>query len=218
MEFAVAHGVKLALLVSLAGIVVRRRARLCWAFPVYVVTILVSNSLQTFWPERFHTPEYWLLKQSIYDGMKLLLALELAWRSFRLFPGALRTARFVLAAILVATTLIVGFVTPPSEYSAAWRWQPSITTGTLWMFTATALLVVWYQIPVHDWQRAIMLGLVPYLIVFVAFWDLVRRFGWQSLTPLNWLDTTAYLMVCLFWAWAAWRRDPPLVLDERKAA
>jgi osmoprotectant transport system permease protein len=27
------------------------------------------------------------------------------------------------------------------------------------LLTATALVVVWYQLPVHDWQRTIMLGL-----------------------------------------------------------
>jgi hypothetical protein len=218
MQFPVAHAVKIALLVVLAGIVVRRRARLCWAFPLYVVTILVSNGLQSFWPEQFHTPAYWIVKQRIYDGLKLLLALELAWRAFRLFPGALRTARVVLLSVLVATTLTVAFLTPPSSYSSVWHWQPSITTGTLWMFTATALLVVWYQIPVHDWQRAIMLGLVPYLIVFVLFWNLVRTLGWQALASLNWLDTLAYLAVCIFWAWDAWRRDPPAALEPAKAA
>jgi hypothetical protein len=208
MALAVAHAVKIALLVTLAGIVVRRRAPLCWVFPLYVVTILVSNSLQSFWPASFHTPEFWLVKQRAYDALKLALGLELAWRAFRLFPGALRTARVVLAAILVATTLVVAFVTPPSGYETVWQWQPSIVTGTLWMFTATALLVVWYQVPVHDWQRAIMLGLVSYLVVFVLYMDLLRRFGWHNAFAVGWLDILAYLALCVFWAWAAWRRDP----------
>lgn len=208
MTLAVAHAVKIALLVVLAGIVVRRRARLCWVFPLYVVAIIAGNSLQSLWPTQFHTPEFWIVKQRVYDALKLLLALELAWRAFRLFPGALRTARTVLGAILGATTLVVAFVTPPAGYSTMWQWQPSIVTGTLWMFTATALLVVWYQVPVHDWQRAIMLGLVSYLVVFVLYMDLLRRFGWEHHLAVGWLDVFAYLALCIFWAWAAWRRDP----------
>lgn len=217
MTLAVAHAVKVALLVTLAGIVVRRRVRLCWAFPLYVLAILLGNSLQSFWPTQFHTSEFWILKQRVYDALKLVLALELAWRAFRLFPGALRTARAVLAAILAATTLVVVFVTPPADYSTLWQWQPSIVTGTLWMFTATALLVVWYQVPVHDWQRAIMLGLVSYLVVFVLYMDLLRRFGWEHHLAVGWLDVFAYLGLCIFWAWAAWRRDPSPVRAEAAA-
>ena len=217
MTLAVAHAVKVALLVTLAGIVARRRVRLCWAFPLYVVAILLGNSLQSFWPAQFHTSEFWIVKQRVYDALKLLLALELAWRAFRLFPGALRTARAVLAAILAATTLVVVFVTPPADYSTLWQWQPSIVTGTLWMFTATALLVVWYQVPVHDWQRAIMLGLVSYLVVFVLYMDLLRRFGWDYRLAVGWLDVLTYLALCIFWAWAAWRRDPIPVRAEAAA-
>jgi hypothetical protein len=218
MFLAIAHAVKIALLAALVGIVVRRRADLCWAFPAYVVVILVSNCLQSFWPERFYNPEFWLAKQRAYDVLKLVLALELAWRAFRLFPGALRTARIVLAAIIGATTLTVVFVTPPADYSTFWAWQPSIVTGTLWLFTATALLVVWYQIPVHDWQRAIMMGLVSYLVVFVLYMDLFRRLGWEHRELVGLLDVVAYLALCIFWAWAAWRRDPPMALERQKAA
>ncbi|MFN8091636.1 MAG: hypothetical protein U0599_05320 [Vicinamibacteria bacterium] len=85
------------------------------------------------------------------------------------------------------------------------------------MFTATALLVVWYQVPVHDWQRAIMLGLVSYLVVFVLYMDLLRRFGWDYRLAVGWLDVLTYLALCIFWAWAAWRRDPIPVRAEAAA-
>ncbi len=102
-----------------------------------------------------------------------------------------------------------------------WNWQPSVATAALWLLTATALLVVWYQIPVHDWQRAIMLGLAPYLLVFVvaarhaeASRLEVRARGRDRSTQL------AYLALVLFWAWAAWRRDSSdaAVLPARRVA
>ena len=61
-----------------------------------------------------------------------------------------------------------------------WEWQPGVATAALWLLTATALLVVWYQVPVHDWQRAIMLGLAPYLLVFVTLIGLLQRHGWGA--------------------------------------
>ena len=139
-----------------------------------------------------------------------------ALESETIYSGLLRLAGTPPASL--STRLRFAFVTPPAGYSTFWAWQPSIVTGTLWMFTATALLVVWYQIPVHDWQRAIMLGLVSYLVVFVLYMNLFGRFGWEHRETVGLLDVAAYLSLCVFWAWAAWRRDPPLALETPRAA
>ena len=76
-----------------------------------------------------------------------------------------------------------------------WEWQPGVATAALWLLTATALLVVWYQVPVHDWQRAIMLGLAPYLLVFVTLLEPAPapRLG-RGARRSGSLDTTAYLV------------------------
>ena len=207
LNLALAHAVKLALLVAFAGVLARGRVRQCWAFPAYLATVLVANSLGSFWPERFHTPGAWVVVQGAFDLLKMAIVLELAWRAFAVFPGAMRSARVVLLALLVASTVSIAFLTPPSSYATVWDFQPSIVAGTLWLLTATALLVVWYQIPVHDWQRAIMLGFAPYLLVFVVTLDMLRRRGWSSVATAGLLDQLAYLALIAFWAWAAWRRD-----------
>jgi len=64
---------------------------------------------------------------------------------------------------------------------------------------------VWFQVPILEWQRAIMLGLAPYQLVFVIVFDLLKRHGWEHLGPIATLDTFAYLALVMFWAWAAWR-------------
>jgi hypothetical protein len=211
LSLAIAHAVKLALLVLLAGMLVRGRVRLCWAFPAYLVAILLGNTLPSFWPWHFYTPAFWVLKQGVYDVLKMLLAVELAWRAFQHFPGALRTARAVLLGLLVASTLVLGLLTPPSSYATLWNHQPGVVTAALWLLTATALMVVWYQVPVHDWQRAIMLGLAPYLLLFVVLLDLLKRHGWEAQDKIALVDQIAYLALVLFWAWAAWRRDSAVV-------
>jgi hypothetical protein len=208
IQVALSHAVKLAVVAVLAGLVARGRARLCWSFAAYLVAILVGNSLASLWPSRFYTPEFWVLKQAVYDALKMAVALELAWRAFEAFPGALRTARRAILALLVASTLALALFTPPSSYATLWNFQPGTATAALWLLTATALLVVWYQVPVHDWQRAIMLGLAPYLLVFVIVLDLLKRHGWMALhAAAGVLDSAAYLSLLVFWAWAAWRRD-----------
>ena len=208
LQIPLSHAVKLALVAVLAGLFVRGRARLCWTFVAYAVAVLVGNSASTLLPDRFQTPSFWVLKQGLYDALKMAMALELAWRAFEAFPGAMRTARVTVLALLAVSTVALGALTPPSSYLTLWEWQPSVATAALWLLTATALLVVWYQVPVHDWQRAIMLGLAPYLLVFVTLIGLLQRHGWAARAQIGVADTMAYLALTAFWAWAVWRRDP----------
>ena len=187
LQLLVAHLVKLGLVALLAGMVLRGRIGLCWAFGAYVLAILVGNTLVTLAPERFYTPAFWVLKQGVYDALKMAIAIELAWRAFAAFPGAWRTARAMLLALLAASTLSLAWLTPRS-YDTLWQWQPGVVTAAVWLLTATALLVVFYQIPIGEWQRAIMLGLAPYLLVFVTLLSLLRRNGWAMRAEVGLVD------------------------------
>lgn len=207
LEVAIAHAAKLGLVAVLAGLAVRGRAHLCWSFAAYLVACLLGNSLSTLWPDRFHNPTFWVLKQGAYDALKMLVALELAWRAFAAFPGGLRTVRQVLVPLVAGTTLGIALLTPTSSYRTLWEWQPAVSTAALWALTATALVVVWYHVPVHDWQRAIMLGLSTYLVVFVALLGLLERHGWALQRAVSATDTIAYVTLLWFWAWAAWKPD-----------
>ena len=209
LQLTVAHVVRLLLLVLLAGMLWRGRVRQCWAFAAYVLAALLGNTLVSLWPERFFNPPFWVLKQGVYDVLKIAIALELAWRSFHAFPGAQRTAQRVLLALLVVSTLCPRVRSPPRpSFETLWEWQPPVATAALWLLTATALMVVWYQVPVNGWQRAIMLGLAPYLLVFVSLLGLLERRGWAVVGELfATAETLAYLALVAFWSWAAWRRD-----------
>jgi hypothetical protein len=213
LQLLVAHLVKLGLLALLAGMVLRGRLGLCWTFGLYVVTILVGNTLVTLAPQRFFNDSFWMLKQGVYDVLKVAIAIELAWRAFAAFPGAWRTARVVLLLIVAASSLWLAWLTPRS-YQTLWEWQPSLVTASVWLLTATALLVVHYQVPIREWQRAIMLGFAPYLLVFVTLLGLLRRHGWALLQQISLVDQLAYLGLVLFWTWAAWRRDAPGLAAE----
>lgn len=209
LQLLVAHLVKLGLVALLTGMLLRGRLGLCWAFGAYVLAILVGNTLVTLSPERFYTPAFWVLKQGVYDALKMAVAIELACRAFAAFPGAWRTARAVLLVLLAASTLALAWLTPRSSYNTLWEWQPGVVTAAVWLLAATALLVVFYQVPIGEWQRAIMLGLAPYLLVFVTLMNVLREHGWGLRAEVGLVDSLAYLGLVLFWARAAWRRDEP---------
>ena len=210
----IAQTVKVALIALLLGMMLRGKLAQCWSFTFYVAAILLGNGLVTLSPDRFYTPEFWMLKQGVYDILKMATAIELAWRALSAFPGAWRTARVLLAAILVASTLVLAWLTPQSTYDTVWTWQPSIATSAIWLLTAVALLVWHYQVPITEWQRAIALGFTPYLLVFVTLLNILKRRGWDGLNQYNLLEPLAYLGLVLFWTHAAWRREQPAALPE----
>jgi len=207
LQFVAAQLVKVSVLALLVAMAMRGRLGLCWSFTLYLVAILVCNSLVTLWPGRFYTPAFWVLKQAVYDLLKMAVGVELAWRAFSMFPGAWRIARVVLVALLTASTLALTWLTPRSSYLTLWEWQPGVVTATVWLLTAIALLVVLYQIPIGEWQRAIVLGFAPYLVVFISLLSVLQRRGWKASAEIGLLDSFAYLALLLFWVRAAWRLE-----------
>ncbi|HKC13634.1 MAG TPA: hypothetical protein VKI41_16540 [Vicinamibacteria bacterium] len=208
-----ANLVKVLVVVTIVGILVQRRQRLCWSFLGYLVAILVGNSLSTFWPDQFHTVSFWMLKQAVYDIAKLAVALDLADSAFRSFPGARATARFVLLCILLVTGVaIIGVSVSALPSVVLGEWHPRIISGTIWLMTATAVLVVWYRLPVHAFQRAILLGFTCYLLVFTTLLNILRAHGLDLLDQLSLVDTFAYAGVMAWWAYATWRADEKLAV------
>ena len=217
LQDAVALAARLALVGLLGGLVWRGRLRECRAFGAYVVAVLAGNTLVSLWPSRFLTPEFWVAKQGIYDILKTAIALELAWHAFRAFPGALRTARLVFLVLLGSSCVALAFPARPA-YAVLWEWQPAVATAGLWMLTATALMVVWYQVPLGGWQRTIMIGLAVYQLVFIILLGLLKSRGWGMGTFVATVEATAYLALVAGWAWVAWRRDAPAAAELRRAA
>src|SRR5204863_2905304 len=75
-QVVIAHAVKALVLLTLAGIGARHRARLSWSFLAYLITILICNSLISLWPDRFFVSWFWMLKQALYDSLRLAIAVE----------------------------------------------------------------------------------------------------------------------------------------------
>lgn len=207
MQLLLAWAVKAALVATLAGLVVRRRLQLCWAFCIYAAVVLGCETLIALWPAKFFTADFWMVKQALYDATKVAVALELAYRVVRAFPGAMRTARVSALALLACSTAIIVAGPWAAGYAAMAEWQPRMVFGVVSLFSLTALVMLWYNLPVRSWHRALLMGFSTYLLVFTVVLNVLRTQGWEMVHWLGLLDGVAYLALTIWWAFAAWAPD-----------
>ncbi|MBK5254848.1 MAG: hypothetical protein JJE39_02335 [Vicinamibacteria bacterium] len=191
-----------------AGIVRRGKISQSFVFSAYAAAATLFTALILLFPDSFYTPEAFIVKQGIYDSLLFALSLELSFRAFTAFSGIANRVRGFLALAVAGSSLTVFLLTPPNtDYSDMARYQPGITTAGIWCLAFVALLIVWYQIPVPAFTRSIILGYVPYLVIFVVYIDLIGRLGWGVIENLNLLNATAYDTSVGYLAYAAWRED-----------
>ena len=97
----------------------------------------------------------------------------------------------------------------PELYRAALHeWEPRVLMGTIWLLNALALLVIWYRVPLHMYHRAILLGFVPYLLVFTTILRMLRHYGWEILPLVQSAEPAAYMLLVGWWCYAAWAPEP----------
>jgi hypothetical protein len=204
--------VGLALLAAcLTGLWVRRRLGLCVSFTLYLGAVLVSDTLVLLRPAEFHSWDFWVIKESVHNLLKFGIALELTVRTFRAFPAARKTAAGLVLGVLVLTWLSVG---PRPRLQAgrplelALNLQPYVLAGTLWLFIAISALILWYRLPVGPLHKALLLGFVPYLLIFTVAINLLRAYGGEVRRMAGYAKSVAYMALLAYWAWSAWRSWP----------
>lgn len=211
---AVALLTEAAFLSILAGLVIRGRWRLSWLFSAYVVAAFTGNVLVTWWPQLFFVPGFWMAKQAVYDALKLGLAVELTWRTFRVFPGARAAAGRVTATVIAITTLATMAASGGGlDYlGAAGDLHPRVVNGTVWLLAATFAVAQWYRVPIHPFHSAVLASYGAYLAVFGVLLRLEGLYGWAAQPYLNALDPPVYLLLTLYWAVIAWRPESAVAL------
>jgi hypothetical protein len=200
-----------SLLGILVGLFVRGRQRVCRSFTAYVAAVGLPQVMYSTWPDRFYNADFWMFGEVTHCVLKFAIALEVGFLVLRRFPGASRTGRW--AGLLVVWTIFFAILALPAEnpdyYAIAGKLLPRILNGTVWLFVALAGVVLWYRLPLDPLHKAIVLGFVPYLLVFSVAMTLLDTFGWEHRLYTGYLHTLAYLALEIYWAWAAWRLDPP---------
>jgi len=194
----------------LLGLGVRRLYRFCYSFAVYLLAVLTGDLLQNCWPERFYTWDFWMVKETLYALLKLAIAVEIVDLSFQAFPSARRNVRRVMLALLVG---LLGFVVIGVDDGAeltmlARELQRRAANGIAMLYCAAWAVVLYYHLPLHRLHRAILRGLVPYLLVFAAANTITLVFGWNWRQEVNVAEAAVWALMLAYWSWEVWRRGP----------
>lgn len=215
LQVAILISVAAAVGVALVGLVARRHTRVCRAFVSYLAVVFVFDIALAGWPSRWWTWEGWLWRHTILDVLKIAVALELAYWVFLGFPGAAKSVRatvfLLLLGTLAAVLVLPADVARDKDGFLLGSFRPRMEMASAWLFTATAGLVRWYRVPLHPIHRAIILGFVPYLVVFSSVMKLIIDYGWSRYIAMA--DPWAYLAAACWWAWSAWQSEPPVDVE-----
>jgi hypothetical protein len=203
--------VEVILLAALAmGLIGRGRLRLCFTFGLYVAAVLGPDVAILARPSRFFTWDVWIARELVQALLKLGIPVEITLRAFAAFHGArARTASFLV--VVAAGTILATALRASKDAGAAGLAQtmmPPLLTGTAWLFGAVLAFALWFRIPLHPWHRALLIGFVPYLLIFTIAVGLLRSLGWEARMVLSHAYTISYLVLVAYLAFAVWRRDP----------
>jgi len=194
--------------VILGGLFVRRRAASCWSFVAYLVSVWISDLLMLLWPERFWRQGFfWIFKENVHNFLKLAVALELLVRIFRAFPSAYMAAgRAMLLVLAGLAALLWGSLSRGTDYVAVvGRLHPQVNDFTVWVFIALGGFCLWYHLPLNSLHKAILIGLVPYLLVYSVAQRTIAVLGWERGWIFNRSAPVAYGLLLAYWAYVVWR-------------
>ena len=204
---ALTAAVVILICTTLAGLIARRRVASCWVFVAYLAAVAVSDLLIALFPHRFWRQDFWIAKENVLNLLKLAVGLELLVRIFQPFPSAYAAARrAVLLVVAGLGALVWVSLAGGTDYTAVvGRLHPHVTDGTVWLFVALGGYCLWYHLPLDSLHKAILIGLVPYLLVYSVVMRAVVSLGWESGWVFNRTAPTAYLVLLAYWAYVAWR-------------
>ena len=81
---------------------------------------------------------------------------------------------------------------------------PTPTTGR-WLLVALSGYCLWYHLPLDSLPKAILIGLVPYLLVYSVVQRAVVALGWERGGVFNRSAPLVYLVLLAYWAYVAWK-------------
>jgi hypothetical protein len=202
-----------AMLATVYGLFVRGRWRLSVTFVAYVLSIIVAEVLLMVWAETFWTTKFWVLRQVVHDILKIAISIEIGWKTFRLFPGALFSVRRGVMGVFAVTTVSMFMVSAPPG-PTGWatahlaRFHPPVLIGTIWLMVTLLGFARWYRVPIHPFHGGILVSLAAYMALFSG---LLTVMGWYGLDAIRdtWglVDPPAFVLMNLWWTYLAWRPD-----------
>jgi hypothetical protein len=86
--------------------------------------------------------------------------------------------------------------------------QARLNNGAALVLAAVWALVLWYRIPLHWLHRAILRGLVPYLLVFTVVLQVLQSAGWDFRDQASHAAGLFYVALLSYWTWVVWSSEP----------
>ncbi len=190
--------------IALLGLMVRGHWRAAWMLCAYLVSLI---GFEAWWAvsERGPTPEAWVLGACLHGLLVLLLALEMAVRLFVRLPRARLRVGVALAGALVVFAVSLAGIERLDTLTVATMVIPRLTYLRAASFVVVAVAALWYMVPIYWIHRALLLGLVPYLLLFTLVQALQRSLGWGSTPALSAVNVGGFLCLLAWLAWACWR-------------
>jgi hypothetical protein len=223
LELVVAILSQVLVLATLVGLVVRRHLPSCRVLSLFLLVVFVTDTAMLadalLWKNgTFYSRWFWVSKETLLNGLRIAIILELVTRVFGRFPGARATARVLLFVVLGLTAASVAAASGGLSLafeSLAGQLQPRIVTGTTWLFAAIAALVLFYRLPIESMSKAILLGFVPYLIFKYLVLELWTANNWPAQGWMASLDAWLWVLLLGYWARSAWQPFREIIFPPR---
>ena len=202
---------ELGLALTLAGLILRGRARSLRSFTVYVAVVFVGEMSVFLFPSVFWTWNWWLARQIVYSSLKLAIGAELATSLFAAFPGAQRTANLATLGLLMLTFVFLATPTGEPTSLSLIRGQllPRLGNGALGVFVGLAAVARWYVVPMRALHKAVLSGFVAYGVLIVVAGALLD----VSHSPLrdlfNVLSGVGYCTLTAWWTMSVFKAKEP---------
>jgi len=192
------------------GLIVRGRWRLSIFFVAYALSNVVTVVVY-FWPARFYTQAFWILTQASSDILKIGLAIEIGWKTFRRFPGAIRAIRGMALAV-IAITIFMSLEMPltngrSSSFETALEdFNPRIMDGTIWLIAAMLAVAWFYRVPIHAFHRSVLTLVALYSAFFGTLLRLFGTYTFEVYRPYaNAINFVVGAVIWSWWTYLAWR-------------
>ena len=204
------------LLLFLLGLVRRGRVRRLYCLPAYAGATALAAAGALLWPERLHVWSFWLAKETVIRLLGLALMVEMLLTVFDRMPTARRAARRAATCGLACMLGTLACVRAPAAGAAGEADPvmllliadvlPRLALASALLALSLLVVTLAYAVPLDPLHRAVIYGFVPYVTLYALA---VGAMGGAAQHALANLATgTAYLLMLLLWAHAAWRREP----------
>jgi hypothetical protein len=191
---------------ALLGLLVRRRLSDWWFFSLYLLAVVALGWVYPLRPD-WYSPNFYQVKEVIYNLLRFAMALEIGLRIFRSFPGALAAARRLVFVVLLATLVAILLVDVHGYQTFVRDVQPRILNGAVWLFSGLAGLILWYRLPLKPFYKGIVLSYVPYLLASTALSSAVAQRNFENSDNLQLVSQLAYVALLVYWNHVIWRRE-----------